>query len=427
MPAPIGRPAGPSQGSRTVRVCVIGAGFAGLAAAYELASAGVDVVVLEARDRVGGRVWSTPFDPADPTSPVIERGAEFVLHGYDVMAEYAAALGLSLADTGMSYYVRTAVGVPDVDVTALVDAGRRLTAALDATDGDRARRSVTDLVRSVELRPTVADAVLARVEISCAQRADLLDAEVLRHIAAFEPLPSHRVAGGNQQVATRLADKLADRVRRCRPVLAIEWSDSDAGVRVRTGEGWLDADRVVIAVPLPVLRELPISPALPAWKHDAWASAVVGVAAKLHVRLGSPAGTSAVMSVPDRFWSWTARDGYGSVQPVVHCFAGSPGALDRLDVDGGPDGWLGRLADVRPDLDLDRAGATLTTWADDQWARCAYLAQPASAEDDMIRPVGPIHFAGEHTAGEWAGLMEGALRSGRRAASTLLAERADVA
>jgi len=89
-----------------VRVCVIGAGFAGLTAATELNASGIDVIVLEARDRVGGRVWSQPFDPAEPASPVIERGAEFILEGYDVLRSYADGLGLTLADTGMSYYVR---------------------------------------------------------------------------------------------------------------------------------------------------------------------------------------------------------------------------------------------------------------------------------------------------------------------------------
>ena len=81
----------PSLGSwpasgRVPDVIVIGAGFAGLAAATELADRGVDVRVLEARDRVGGRVWSDRAGGA-----VIERGAEFVLDGYEVLREHAAA------------------------------------------------------------------------------------------------------------------------------------------------------------------------------------------------------------------------------------------------------------------------------------------------------------------------------------------------
>ena len=87
-------------------VIVIGAGFAGLAAATELADRDVVVRVLEARDRVGGRVWS------DRAGAVIERGAEFVLDGYEVLRGHAARFCLELTDTGMSYYVREPRGVP---------------------------------------------------------------------------------------------------------------------------------------------------------------------------------------------------------------------------------------------------------------------------------------------------------------------------
>ena len=88
-----------------MRVVVVGAGFAGLMAAYRIVQAGHEVVVLEARDRVGGRVWSQELIPGDPRT-VVERGAEFVLDGYDVMRAVLAELGLGLADTVMSYYQR---------------------------------------------------------------------------------------------------------------------------------------------------------------------------------------------------------------------------------------------------------------------------------------------------------------------------------
>src|ERR1700751_2252246 len=88
-----------------MRVVVAGAGFAGLLAAYRVAEAGHEGVVVEARDRVGGRVWSQELVPGDPRT-VVERGAEFVLDGYDLMRTLAGEFGLPFAEMAMSYYER---------------------------------------------------------------------------------------------------------------------------------------------------------------------------------------------------------------------------------------------------------------------------------------------------------------------------------
>ena len=85
--------------SARMRVCVIGAGFAGLAAADALARGGADVTVLDARDRVGGRVWTSHA----PNGARIEMGAEFVTAGYTAVPETAARLGLELEPMGMSF------------------------------------------------------------------------------------------------------------------------------------------------------------------------------------------------------------------------------------------------------------------------------------------------------------------------------------
>src|SRR4029078_9714613 len=74
-------------------------------AAYGVAGAGDEVVVLEARDRVGGRVWSQELVPGDPRT-VVERGAELVQNGYDLMRALAGEFGLQLAEMAMSYYER---------------------------------------------------------------------------------------------------------------------------------------------------------------------------------------------------------------------------------------------------------------------------------------------------------------------------------
>lgn len=109
---------------------------------------------------------------------------------------------------------------------------------------------------------------------------------------------------------------------------------------------------------------------------------------------------------------------------MLSAFAGSPRALARLEVGRGPARWLESLAQLRDDLDLDRSGAVLSTWSDDPWAGAAYSTSPPLELADLAaRPTGPLAFAGEHLGGEFAALMEGAIRSGRRAAAALLAAR----
>jgi monoamine oxidase len=398
-----------------VRVCVIGAGFAGLAAADVLAGSGLDVVVLEARDRVGGRVWSDRL-PTPLGATVIERGAEFVLAGYDELRRHATTLGLELVDTGMSYYVRRVTGITD-DV--LLGAGELLMASARAAPPGT---SVMRVLDGLALAEPVREALLSRVEISCAASADALDARVVEHVASFAPQPSHRLAGGNQRLALGLAARLGERVRLGSAATALAL-DVD-GVVVSTAAGRVAADRVVLAIPAPLVAELPVTPALPAWKLDAYRRLAYGHAAKLHVPLREAPGPTAVLSPADRFWTWTPWSEPGLVEPAVHAFAGSPGALARLRVDDGPSTWVERVVDVRPDLHLAPDEAVLTTWTDDVWARGAYAALAVGAETDDValhRPVGRLHFAGEHTAGEWSGLMEGALRSGRRAAQEVLA------
>jgi monoamine oxidase len=94
-----------------MKVAVIGAGLAGLAAADELRRHDAQVVVLEARDRVGGRVWSRELE----NGAVVEMGAEFVLPGNEVVRGTAADLGLELADKGMRYGRREFRGGDRVD------------------------------------------------------------------------------------------------------------------------------------------------------------------------------------------------------------------------------------------------------------------------------------------------------------------------
>ena len=132
-----------------------------------------------------------------------------------------------------------------------------------------------------------------------------------------------------------------------------------------------------------------------------------------------------MQSVPGTFWSWTAADATGQVQPVLHSFGGTEPGLAALTRSGGAATWASRAAALRPELGLDVTRALLTTWNDDPWAGESYSALTVAVaggdEELLAAPAGRIHIAGEHSAGAWAGLMEGALRSGERAAREVLA------
>ncbi len=402
-----------------MRVVVVGAGFAGLMAATDLHVAGHDVVVLEARDRVGGRVWSQELVPGDPRT-VVERGAEFVLDGYDVMREVLGDLGLGLADMGMSYYEREPVGGSPTSHAAMADVARRFSAASAlAAPGT----SIADVVATLGADPAAAEAFLSRISVTSGVDARNLSAVGGEDAtSAFERKPSWRVAGGNQQLAVGLARRLGDAVHFGRPVRAIR--HDDASVTVRTDRDEVTGDAVIVCVPMAVLRAMDIAP-VPTPVRAAWERAGLGHNAKLHVPVTSPVPppAGAVQSVPERFWTWTATDATGEVQPVLHSFGGTQAGLETLGVDGGPQVWVERMAALRPDLTLDVEHALLTTWNDDPWAGESYSATTldvAPGDDTLVAaPFGRVHVAGEHTAGDWAGLMEGALRSGRRAAAAV--------
>jgi monoamine oxidase len=396
---------------------VVGAGFAGLAAAAALAEGGLEPLVLEARDRVGGRVHSRRL----ANGAVVELGAEFVEDDHRTLIDLAGRLGLAMAPAGMAYGDREPRGGRGTDRAAVLATVERVRVLL-AERPPRPGRSVAEVLAELPIDPGAAEAIAARLQVSAGQPVAELAAAALGHAgSSFSTRETLRVAGGNQRIALRLAERLPGAVHLGVPVRAVAWSA--AGVRVAVEGGELDAEACLVAVPASVMGRIRFDPPLPGWKAEALERVVYGHAAKLFVPLRRVPPPSAVLSVPDHYWTWTARGADGAVQPVVGAFAGSAPALAALEVTGGPATWRRRLATLRPDLDLDR-GALLSTWDDDPWVQAAYSTRvPAFRPDDpglLARPVGPLHFAGEHTAGPWAGLMEGALRSGRRAAAELL-------
>ena len=198
------------------RVVVVGAGFAGLAAADALRRAGAEVVVLEARDRVGGRVWSTTL----ANGAAIELGAEFVLPGHDVVRETCARLGLELADKGMLYGDREPRGVR----------GRRGAAAPRRRGGSggagvacrprrRGRRGeLPRRARPSSRRPARRS---ARARRSRVQRPPIASPRRRSRISPrSRRTPARPCCGGNQRIALKLAEGSAPRCRSARPSTA---------------------------------------------------------------------------------------------------------------------------------------------------------------------------------------------------------------
>jgi len=393
-----------------VRVIVVGAGLAGLSTADELRRAGHEVVVLEARDRVGGRVWSREL----ANGAVVEMGAEFLLPGNTLIRELAGRFDLELWDKGMRYGRREPRGGPELAPGALDAAVRTVDEAL-AGDPDLGRLPAPRALQRLEIDDGAREVLIARLEISSASSADLVPAAGLTGVAHIGDEPSPSIAGGNQRLAEALARPLGAAVHLGVPVRRVAWSAS--GVTVTAAGDELTAEACLIAVPATTIGDIEFQPALPTPFARALESVRYGHAAKLFVPLIAPASTSAVMSVPGRYWSWTSTGAGGRVQPVANAFAGSARALERLDVDNGPGTWVASLRELRPELELAAEGAVLSRWSDDPWARAAYsIPPPQEVTEVLSRPLGPVSFAGEHAGGPFAGLMEGALRSGRRAA-----------
>ena len=384
------------------RVVVVGAGFAGLAAAEELTARGAEAIVFEARDRVGGRVRSASLE----NGAVVELGAEFVLPGYDALRETAARLGLELYEKGTLYGDREPRDGPPVTRNELLAAHE----ALRDPGGGSVAEALERLVPSIGAR----EAVAARLAVSSGYELEDQAASALAEGAAgFGDFPSHGVVGGNDQVALELARRLGTAVRTSIPVSRVAWSSD--GVVVRAGADEVAADACVIATPAPHALELEWDPPLPAWKREALAAVRYGQAAKLFLPLAAPVPPSQTLSVPLRFWTWTQHG-----MPVASSFAGSPSALESLEIDRGPERWADAVRALRPDLEYANGSPLLSTWHDDPWARGAYSARTLSSpldDEALARSVGVVTFAGEHTAGRWHGLMEGALRSGVRAAT----------
>ncbi|MBO1900851.1 FAD-dependent oxidoreductase [Leucobacter weissii] len=401
-------------------IVVVGAGLAGLTAAWELGKSGHRVTVLEARDRVGGRTWSERLGNGQLT----ERGGEYVFPTEFPIRRLAAELGVPIMTHNVRYGRRTVAG----RVISFEQLGETTALVRGTLD-----RMLADGETEVSLEQAFAEAlgegyrldpVYRRTTTSAAADPERVSAAaVLLHESSgvggyIED--GGRFAAGNQSLALALARELGDRVRLEHPVAGVDQSASGVQVTLADG-GRIDADAAVVSVPLPLLGELELGFELPDAQRRALDHRFMGVAAKLGVPLSRVDEDSALQHPEHTWWSWRSLsiDGEHRI-PALSCFAGGPFALEALGTQHGHEGWVRALRELRPELEID-GEPLLTDWTDDRWTRGAYsapgLAWAPEDTDAFREPAGRVAIAGEHTGA--AQSLSGAVASGYRAAAAL--------
>ena len=403
---------------------VVGAGFAGLSAALELTRRGVPVTVLEARRRVGGRVWSIELS----NGAVAELGAEWIEPGETAVRELAEAVGIRLLPARIAYRRRVAPGplgaTPEEQDAALA----AMAAVRRGLPDERvAEMTLAELLEATAMEPRqratlrarlqgTFGADLSRIALRAADRyggTDVADESDLR------------AEGGNQRIAEAVAARLPD-VRAGHRVMQIDHSNGEVIVRGEA-EGapfTVEAAAAVVALPAPLVGDVRFDPPLPEATRTALRELPMGVAAKLTVPTGSPGpGPRAVQELDAPFWCWAGLGERGEPRAALTAFAGSAAAVRSLSATGDdPEPWLRRMLDLNPDV---RAGGdpTMVAWERDPLARGCYAAFDNRSFDRRAlfsAPVGRLVFAGEHTAGA-VGTMNGAVTTGLRAAGEVAA------
>jgi monoamine oxidase len=390
-----------------MEVIVVGAGLAGLHAAWLLERLGHGVTVLEARDRVGGRTWSQAL----PDGAIVERGGEFIAPGQAAIRSLCAELGLPLVPHGFSFDRRVSPDGtrPTVAEIAAVNAAvarctrARLSAGAD--DLPLAEAFAEALGGDPQASP-----VYRRLATSTTVRLDTVSARWYCAGGEHGYDDADHVRGGNQRITLALASGLRRAVRTDAAVAGVATGATGVAVTTEAGEE-LQADAAVVAVPLPGLRALAVE--LPPAVAEAVAHTHFGDAAKLHLALEAEVAPRGVAHPSALWWTWNSSGA------SLSAFAG---ALDGLDVASGPGAWAEQAAALRPDVAVTGVAA-LTHWGAERWTGGSYSA-PALGwrpEHDAAWtvPHGRVAFAGEHTAGPLAASMDGAVASGAAAARRL--------
>ncbi|GAA3663973.1 NAD(P)/FAD-dependent oxidoreductase [Nocardioides ginsengisoli] len=444
-------------------VIVIGAGVTGLTAAWRLAQAGQDVLVLEARERVGGRLRTDVLDAAGAPAP-FEIGGQWVSPDQD-------ALIAILGELGLTTYPR----YRDGDSLYVDRAGVRRRFADDLPLAEATQAAITELTKKLdelahELDPAAPwdhpDAErLDRTSLRAWLEEQCDDAEACDNIAlylgpAMLTKPAHsfsvlqaalmaasagsfsnlvdadfildrRVEGGLQSVPLALADRLGDRLRLGQDVTRVDWTDG--GAVVHTADEQYAARRVVLAVPPTVVRRVRFTPELPAEHRIAREHQSFGLVIKVQAMYPTP------------FWREDGLDGtaFGPYQLVHEAYDNTPagesrGVLVGFVSDVNAD-RVGRLSDAeRRERILDSLAAYYgdqarhpIAYVESDWQHQELTGGAYGTSFDLggltrwgrvLRaPVGPIEFGSSDVAGLGFQHVDGAVRVGSEIAVGILA------
>lgn len=436
---------------------VIGAGLAGMAAAYELIQAGHEVTVLEARMRSGGRVWT--LRDAFPAGLYAEAGATNVfdnhqwtikylqllmvaidpmeshggaalyhMHGQRVLLKPGSAVDWPLElrpdEKGLS---RSALWAKYV-LPVLQELGDEEAAGWPPTSLDKYDRvSFVEFLRQRGASPGVVEILKLGLADQLGEGAAAISAlDLLREAAPRAAVKqAYAIRGGSDTFTKAFAEKLGDRIHYGMPVSRIE---HDArGVRVRCqGQQTFTAEYLICALPFSVLRRIEIVPGFAAAKQQ------------IIAQLGHTSVVRVFLQTRNRFWLDEGLTGSATTDlPIMtaydkaHYLPGTRGMLEAyvagvkarrlaaMPASERVNFTVQQIELLLPNLRKHYEGGASVCWDQEEWTRGAYAwfapGQMKAWLPHLATPAGRVHFAGDHTS-PWPGWMNGALQSGYRAA-----------
>lgn len=411
-----------------MKAIVVGAGFAGLYAAWCLVRDGHMVTVLEASERVGGRCWSHKLSNGE----YIERGGEFIRSKDFLVRKLCAEFQLPLFNHQI--ISDRPDGLGDV-IRMTTDEQKRHSHRLHAAVTGMARDGVREIsmenaareafgagfasnplyVKFVSVFPSDPKRVSAP---GCAHLGFFCDESEYEDVYVEHKA---RVATGNDSIARELQRRLGGAIGLGKKVVGVERNSRGVVVTTSFGEEFV-GDACVMAIPLPKLKELIRDLELPELVRAAIETREMGVsAAKFSAAVVAGAPCRGVQYPGETWWNWNSASFHGeSSRAAVTAMACGTDTLAKLNLEDGGETWRSKLQENRPDLQLGDE-YVVTNWSTDPHTEGVYSLPglPWQPEFEMAfnQPAGGIAFAGEHTLFP---NLNGALLSGQRAARSLI-------